>query len=1104
LLNWRAGLDGLGRVFRALGTSNAPAVAPIPADATGFPEFSLQFRRLRGASMRLTRSLPALPLILFVALLGALAALVAVWPAPAALAAEGMKGAASSQAPAALTAAPPAAPGALTAEAAQLHAPLGPSPLASATTGGIDLVDRALAKLATHKRLLVIGAHPDDEDTSALALISREEGGEAAYLALSRGEGGQNLLGPELGVDLGILRSRELLAARGVDGGRQYFSRAYDFGYTRSLPETFQKWPEPVLLEDAVRVIRRFRPQVIISVFPGTPRAGHGQHQAAGVVAHEAFEAAGKADAFPDLSPAVVRQRIGRPWTPEALYRATWWDRDATTFTTELGETEPLTGKTVFQVAMESRSQHRSQDMGRVLPLGSYQGRYGWVAGPGGEGSDRLFAGIDTRLEAIAALLPPGNERDQVAADLVSARELAEIAREKLAPRRLDEAARSLVVIRERLRHAREVAEKLARTAEGETADADAASAVALLEEKERVADAAVAAAAGIAVDAWTELAAVAPGETVRVHAQVYRGEGQRAAEGAEAGSAVIEGLKVRVRGVDLVDPRAHAMDPGGSTGGPVTVGPWRVVPAKALEENDRGPSSVEGSELVAGETFGALPGGTLAAWAFDVTPGADAQPSKPYYLPDGSGGRGGESRSFDPLRDTLYDWGAVKDATLLGEPFGPPPLVARFHLDIGAQQVVIEREVVERVSDQAVGEVRRPLRIVPAVEVSVEPELVVWSASWNGASSVGRAGHPAAAHLGKIEPPRAKLLKIALRSHVNRPLAGRVHLETPDGWPAVTPEPFKIEEPYGDDAVEIPFRPPAGLDRGHYRIEVTAEVDGGPDGQGGGTYGASYPRVDYPHIRPTPSPHEAEIEVAAADIRVPPLHAVGFLVGASDKVPQDLAAIGVPVETLTGADLAAREPADLARYDAIVVGSRAYETDAELGRVNAKLLDYARGGGLVIVLYQQYQFIRGGFAPYPLEIARPHDRVTDETAPVLLLEPESPVFTTPNRLGPEDWEGWVQERGLYFAHTWDAHYRPLLQFPSDPALAEQGQGGNDDGGAEGLRGGLLVAPVGDGTYVYTGLAFFRQLPAGVTGAYRLFANLLGLAHSRAGSSAAR
>jgi hypothetical protein len=184
-----------------------------------------------------------------------------------------------------------------------------------------------------------------------------------------------------------------------------------------------------------------------------------------------------------------------------------------------------------------------------------------------------------------------------------------------------------------------------------------------------------------------------------------------------------------------------------------------------------------------------------------------------------------------------------------------------------------------------------------------------------------------------------------------------------------------------------------------------------------------------------------------------------------------------VPLEILTPEALAA---GDLARFDAIVVGTRAYETEPALAEANPRLLDYARRGGLVIVQYQQYPFVAGGYAPYPLEIARPHGRVTDETAPVTVLDPAHPAFTAPNPIGAADWEGWVQERGLYMPASWGEPFRPLLE-TADP-------------GGEPQRGGLLVAPLGEGTYVYTGLAFFRQLPAGVPGAYRLFANLLALA----------
>jgi hypothetical protein len=357
-------------------------------------------------------------------------------------------------------------------------------------------------------------------------------------------------------------------------------------------------------------------------------------------------------------------------------------------------------------------------------------------------------------------------------------------------------------------------------------------------------------------------------------------------------------------------------------------------------------------------------------------------------------------------------------------------------------------------------GEVRRPLRIVPAVEVAVGEAMQIW---------------PLARH----EP---KNLRLVLTSH--RAAASHGHLEiTAEGapkaaaWPAVPPRPFDlpaagVEEL--DEGVAVPvaltLNPPAGLATGRYPLHIAAVLDDGSH------FDLAVPLIDYEHITPTPYPHRAALEISAFDLKLPPIHRVGYVRGASDRVPEFLRQAGLPVELLGAAELTG---GDLARYDAIVVGSRAYESEPALARANARLLDYVRQGGLMIVQYQQYPFVNAGFAPYKLEIARPHDRVTDETAPVTVLDPANPVFNVPNTIGAADWQGWVQERGLYFAHSWDPAYKPLL------AMA-------DPGGPE-LRGGLLVASLGKGRYVYTGLALFRQLPAGVPGGYRLFANLLAL-----------
>lgn len=848
--------------------------------------------------------------------------------------------------------------------AAQSAAPSPPS-LQPAATGGVATVERALAQLSTYRRLLVVGAHPDDEDTSLIALVARGMGGESAYLSLSRGEGGQNLIGPELGVGLGLIRSRELLAARSVDGGRQFFTRAYDFGYTRSLDETLRLWPKDVLVEDAVRVIRRFKPQVIVSVFPGIPHPNHGQHQAAGVTAYAAFPLAGDASALPQLKAEGLA-----PWTPQALYRSTRFEPDGaktTTLTLPLNGIDPLAGKSIFQLAMASRSMHRSQDMGQIQRLGPQESRVGWVDGTAGKEGKDLFDGVDTRLSGMVATVADAGRRKTAADRLAAAQGAAEKAHAALVPGKLGDAVPAFLEILRALRDAR------AALAEGDQ------SARELIDEKIDVAEAGLAAAAGIAVDATTAREEVVDGEVLTVQASLWN-SGDRAISAATV-----------------------SLEPAPEWGGEPLAG--------------------EAKELAAG---------ALGTWEVKPTVPAMAPATIPYFL-------------RKPLAGGLYDWSVATPAER-GEPFGPPVLNARFRFTLEGVPVELEREVVYQLRDQALGEVRRPLRVVPAVEVAVADDLLVW---------------PVASR----EPRR---LHVTLTSHAAMPVSGRLEVT---GWPsAVTPVPFSLAAADEPADLELTLTPPKDFKPGRDTVELAAVL---PDGQ---RFSLAVPEVDYAHIRPTPRPVAARIAVQATDLRWPPLKRVGYVRGASDRVPEFLRQAGVPIELLGPDQL---EAGNLAPYDAIIIGSRAYETDRALARANHRVLDYARNGGLVIVQYQQYPFIDGKFPPFALEIARPHDRITDETAPVTVLDPASPVFNTPNKIGPSDWEGWIQERGLYFAHTWDPAYTPLLSM-KDPDT-------------EDLKGGLLVAKLGKGTYVYTALAFFRELPAGVPGGYRLFANLLGL-----------
>jgi hypothetical protein len=396
--------------------------------------------------------------------------------------------------------------------------------------------------------------------------------------------------------------------------------------------------------------------------------------------------------------------------------------------------------------------------------------------------------------------------------------------------------------------------------------------------------------------------------------------------------------------------------------------------------------------------------------------------------------------------RGGLYDWSAAP-ADIRGLPFEPPPVAARVRLVIGGEPVTLTREVVYRYRDQAIGEIRRPIFVTRDVDVAVEPDELLWP--------IDGAAH---------EPRHFTVL---VTNRARGPATPRVTLTPPTGWPTISPESLAFTREDETKSVVVTVAPPAAdsLKAGGYNLRA----------------GSGWLEIiDYPHIRPRAITRPSVAQIRLAPIALPALSRVGYVRGAADRVPEALLGIGVPLE-LVGPDSLAR--GDLSRYDAIVIGSRAYETEPALVANNGRLLDYVRNGGLVVVQYQQYPFVDGGFAPYPLTIARPHDRVTDENAPVTELDPSHPVFHYPNQIGAEDWRGWVQERGLYFAHTWDTTYVPLLEThdPSPP---------NPPGD---LKGGLLIAPVGRGTYVYTGLSFFRQLPAGVPGAYRLFVNLLGL-----------
>ena len=856
--------------------------------------------------------------------------------------------------------------------AAEARAMQQPGPRAAAVEVGL-----LLRQLDGEKRVLMVGAHPDDEDTSMLAALALGEGVRTAYLSLTRGEGGQNLIGPELDEGLGLIRTGELMSARSLDGAEQYFSRAFDFGFSKSAEETFGHWPEDELTRDIVWVIRNFRPHVIISIFSGTPQDGHGQHQAAGIVTRAAFDAAGDPERFPDQLTSGMDT-----WAPGKLYLLRRGAAAANaTVLVQTGQLDPLMGRSFHQVAMESRSRHSSQDMGAAQDPGPrtsgallLESR---VPGVAEDEATGLFAGIDTTLVGIAraALAPDG---EGLATAMESYRSELARAADLLHPIDPERAVPALSGALVALAEARTLAES-APDGPGRS------ELLAVLKAREVGATRALLAASGVVIDVRADRSVVVPGAEFDAEVIVWNGGGR----------------VVQVDEVSLHLPDGWEMTPSGDF------------------------------------SAAAVAAGELVRWSFRVRVPDSARISRPYFMEEDREG-------------SLYRWPDrwPADPRVVGGS-GNPPLFTGWlalRVDDGAP-LQFEGSASHVDVDKASGEFRGPVFVLPALSVAVDPGILAWP-------------------LGSSEE-REVTVRMANLDRTSR--MGQVQLMAPEGWEVIpSAQSFAAIPGGGEGTVTFHIRP-VGAEEGigSFRAVVTSE---------GRTYDESVVLVDYPHIDPAPWFRDAELRVSRFPVRVAEGLRVGYIMGPGDGGMQALRDLGVEVESL-GPE--AFRSTSLDRFDALVLGVRTYETRTDLIAANARILDFARSGGTVVVQYNKYEYPEGGFAPYPLEMARPHDRVTDPIAEVAFLLPDHRALTSPNRLDSADFDGWVQERGLYFLSDWDERYVPLV--------------GMSDPGEPMNAGSLVVAPVGAGVYVYTGLALFRQFPAGVPGAYRLLANLVSL-----------
>lgn len=808
-----------------------------------------------------------------------------------------------------------------------------------------------MQKLAVVGSVLYVAAHPDDENTRLISYLSNGAKVRTGYLSLTRGDGGQNLIGPELGAGLGVIRTQELLEARRVDGGEQFFSRAVDFGYSKGPAETLAKWGENEVLSDVVRVIRKFRPDVIVTRFDADGSGGHGHHTAATLLARKAFALAADPDAFPEQGLA--------PWQTRRLFfnASIWWRRDVRAHARDhpdrwvvvnVGGYDPLLGASYTELAGRARSQHRSQGFGSEQPWGPLDEYLRLDLGKELAEPD-MFDSIDLTWDRI----PGGAAVGQSIQTLIDAYN----------PARPEE---SMVGLTKLLATLWETRGELQIDSAGR---------------------------------AWIE----------------------RTIQGVEELILQVTGTVIEVRAPkptlavgESMETQFEAMQRGPGSGflwttsqspSPVENGTVKAAPSKTLSRTGRFPA-----EAAVGS----------------VRPlGVD----EPYWL-------------TSPFR-TLYSPPPGYDGTeAISRPHVPFSLFPA--VETGGDRYPLlhpQRYLMHTWVERVEGQRSRPVVVTPIASLTPADPVTL------------------------VTGETAEVV-VEVQSMTDD-LSGEVTVAVPAGW-SVTSRPHAIDSLGRGERRRLTFRLRRGEDATWGPLRFRME---GPSGRADRTMHV----IDYSHIVPQVWYSPAETRLVPLDVEVS-VQSVGYIDGAGDDVPRALRRLGLRVDKV---DPATAEPADLAKFDAIVVGIRAYNTVDAMARLQPSLMDYVKAGGTLVAQYntasRDMVIDPRRIGPYPFQLTR--GRVTVEEAPATFLLPNHPALNVPNRITAADFDGWVQERGLYFAGDLDPSYTAPIAW-------------NDPGEAP-LNGALISCDHGEGRFIYTGISFFRELPAGVPGAYRLFANLL-------------
>ncbi|MYC76427.1 PIG-L family deacetylase [Candidatus Poribacteria bacterium] len=853
---------------------------------------------------------------------------------------------------------------------------------------------RALQRLQTTATVLHTVAHPDDENGPLLTWLSRARGVRTGLYSTTRGEGGANLIGPELFDALGIVRTEEHLAAVRYYGIDLFFSSAVDFGYSKRLDETLEKWDYQMLLEDMVRLIRLYRPDVVISRFQGNRQDGHGHHQVSGVVTLEAFRAAGDANRFPEhLSEGL------QPWQPKKLYitRSRWRrsnteTSDAPLLKIDTGEYNALLGLSYSQVARQGLSYQRSQGVGQTrASKGSAVTELRLVDTTLTEqenSEESLFDGIDTTIIGMAKLA------NTAAVDA----EFAQLQESIDAAIREYDARHPWTVVphlASGLKTTRGLIESVQRI---DLEDSTRSHLLFLLQNKEQELMTAANAALGLSLEVLVQSTAARSSETFAV---------------------AIPGQKFSI-GMRMVNPAPVAAElvnislhtPEG----------WSV---HRVQEN----SDLTGiMPIQTNEPISIL---------FEVEVAQDADYTQPYW-----------TRASE-YHDAVY---TLKRPEFRFLPFASPEVTGVVTYRVDGVDFTLTQPAQTVSINRPWGERRRLLTVAPAISVSVSPRIGVIPIA-ESAMADGEATFTAT---------------VEMLNNVKGEAGGTLSLRLPDGWQA-SPENAPFAFTHEGASKTFSFQVSAkNVQAGReYAIQAIAAYNGVE-------YTAGYQTIDHPDLEPRHLYHPAVMTLRSIPLKVPSNVSVGYIMGVGDRVPEALQQIGIDVEMLDREEL---RTGDLDRFDTILIGIRAYAVRQDLIAYNSRLLDYVHNGGNLIVQYQTPEFDAAPFGPYPYTMGRRPEEVSEEDTQVAILVPDHPVFHHPNPITADDFKGWVEERGSKFLTEWDANYQALLTC--------------NDREQEPQHGGFLTAKYGQGIYTYCAYAFYRQLPAGVAGAYRLFMNML-------------